>query len=126
MAKAKATAAGSQQLAEQILGQMIFAAGSGSGGQWVAMDAIAEIRDYFSPFVLRVIGRESHGKGTQEWKKEAAYILHYMDTIGRVAAHKSIAAGLYWIDGATMLEAIELVVAEVNKRSPALGKWCGA
>jgi hypothetical protein len=123
---AKAIAAWRQELAEQILGQMIFAAGSGAGGQWVAMEAISEIRAYFHPFVLRVIGGQPQGKAAQQWKKDATHILHYMDTIGRVAAHRSIAACQYWIDGKTMREAITCVVTEVNNRTPTEGRWCGA
>jgi hypothetical protein len=123
---AKANVGWQQELAEQILGQMIFAAGSGSGGQWVAGDAISEIRAYFSPFVLRVIGRQSQGKARQEWKEAAVHILHYMDTIGRLAAQRSIAACQYWIDGPVMADAIRCVVADVNSRTPAAGRWCGA
>jgi len=121
-----------QDLADQILGQMIFATGSGAAGQWVSMEAIAEIRTFFSPFVLEVIGKKGPSKGTQEWKQDAAHVLHYMDTIGRVAAQKSIAAGQYWIEAKVMVEAIDLVVGEVSNPSPRLkppirplGKWCG-
>ena len=123
---AKKNADWRQELAEQILGQMIFAAGSGSGGLWVAREAISEIRTYFHPFVAGVISRQSQSKATQEWKEAAAHILHYLDTIGRVAAQRALAGCQYCIDGAAMREAIRCVVADVNGRTPAAGRWCGA
>lgn len=125
-AKAKVKPVGIQDLVEQILGQMVFAAGSGSGGQWVSMEAVGEIRRYFRGPVLGVIGGKAKTKGVQSWRKEAAYILHYMDTIGRVAAQESVAAGQYWIDAETMAKAIKLVVEKVNDKTPLAGKWCGA
>ena len=124
---AKASEAWRELLAEQILGQMIFAAGSGSGGQWVAMEAITEIRKYFKQFIDGVLQSGSQSTATREWKEEAAHVLHYMDTIGRVATQRSIGACKYWIDGTTMRDAIKCVVADVNVtvEAPA-GRWCGA
>jgi hypothetical protein len=89
------------------------------------MDAIAELRAYFKKFVDRVIAGRSQGKATEEWKKEAAHILHYMDTIGRVAAHRSIAGCQYSIDATVMRDAIQCAVADVNSRTPIAGRWCG-
>jgi hypothetical protein len=92
----------------------------------VAGEAISEIRSYFRPFVVQVMGRQSQKKATQAWKEDATHILHYMGTIGRLAAQRSITVCQYWIDGPVMHEAILCVVADVNGRTPAAGRWCGA
>jgi hypothetical protein len=110
---------------ENILGQYIFALGTGAGGQWIQREAIQLLRAHYLPSVQKAVQKGA------DWGKDAVWILHYLNVIGRLAAQRSIDDGRDSIAPDHLKQAIASV--EANYRDEAapsggepgsLGIWC--
>jgi hypothetical protein len=109
---------------ENIMGQYLFAAGAGANGQWIRREAVALLRNHYLPSVRKAVGMQA------DWGKDAVWILHYVNVIGRFAAQKATDDGRDSISAADMKQAIASV--EANYRDQATtadnptgdGVWC--
>jgi hypothetical protein len=111
------------EAAEEIMGQYLFALGAGAGGQWIERRAIRVLRRHYLPSIQKAVSSGA------SWERDAVWILHYVNVIGRLAAQRAIDDGHDSINPENLRLAIAAVEANyADKPSPdsptSEGVWC--
>ncbi len=110
---------------EAILGQYMFAVGAGASGQWIDREAIGYLREHYRDSIAKALASNSG-----DWSKDARHVLHYLNIIGRHAAHKTTLDGRDSINRSDISEAV--LAVENNYQKPSNedvdpvgeGVWC--
>ncbi len=106
-----------QPNSEEILGQMFFALGAGAGQHWLKCEAAGYIHEVF----LRFIDGGLKNKNA-DWKRDAPWVLHYMETFGRFAAARSLSEGRHSINLIDVRETLAKIV--YLEEGTNQGDWC--
>jgi hypothetical protein len=98
--------------AEQLLGQMMFAIGSGADGVHISRQAIAKMRQRYQPSTYAFV-KKLNWETT--WNSYGIFTLRYFEVIGRLSAQYATNDGSHTIDAPQLEQA--RVVVEARYRS---------